>query len=112
MNIDYPQLFSALSNETRLRCLHLIFRNDEVCVCEVTAALAINQPTASKALKALKAAGLLQDRKDANWNYYRLDSDMQPAVRQIVAECCGSLAESTPYAADQKRFLTTDLRPA
>jgi len=111
MNIDYPRLFSALSNETRLRCLHLIFRNDEVCVCEVTEALGINQPTASKALKSLKAAGVLRDRKDANWNYYRLNSDTQPGVRKIVAECCASLAKSADYAADQKRFLAADLRP-
>ena len=111
MNIDYPQLFSALANETRLRCLNLIFNNGEVCVCEVTASLLITQPTASKALKTLKSAGALQDRKDANWNYYRLNDSMETGLQKLIAECCSSLSKSQSFAADQQRFLETDLRP-
>jgi ArsR family transcriptional regulator len=69
-------VLQCLRNPTRLRCLHLLAQSDEVCVCEFVDRLGISQPTASKALSALKAAGFLSDRRDANWNYYRLSARM------------------------------------
>ena len=111
MHISHARLFAALANETRLRCLHLIARNGEVCVCEVVEALGITQPSASKALNALKSAGLLQDRRDANWSYYALNSSMQAWVSSVVAASTGELASSPGFVADQKRFLRLDMRP-
>jgi len=110
MNIDCPQLFAALANESRLRCLQLVAQNGEVCVCEVVAALAINQPSASKALNTLKLAGLLQDRKDANWNYYALNDSMPCWMKTIVTTTVSAMAHDKSYTADQKRFERLNLR--
>lgn len=110
MNIDHTQVFAALANDTRLRCLHLIAKNAEVCVCEVVEALGISQPSASKALNTLKSAGLLSDRRDANWNYYALNGAMPKWMAAIVSTTVAEVANSKAYAADQKCFQRLNLR--
>jgi len=93
-----------------LRCLHLVARNTEVCVCEVVEALNISQPAASKALNALKSAHLLTDRKDANWNYYALNSTMPEWLSAIVNATAAEIANDSVFTADQKRFARLNLR--
>lgn len=112
MNIDSTHIFSALANETRLRCLYLVATNGEVCVCEIVEALGIPQPSASKALNALKRAGLLCDRKDANWNYFSLNTEMPEWAALVVDATVSGLASSQAHTADQKRFKRLDLRSA
>lgn len=69
-------IFKALSDETRLRILKLL-EGDELCVCDIVAALDTSQPRASFHLAALKEAGLIRDRKEGRWIHYRIDdSDM------------------------------------
>jgi ArsR family transcriptional regulator, arsenate/arsenite/antimonite-responsive transcriptional repressor len=112
VNIDHTELFATLSNETRLRCLYLAARHREVCVCEVVDTLGIAQPTASKALNALKAAGLVKDRRDANWIYYRLNESMPMWIEAIVDATVDQLARSKTYLADEKRFRKARARSA
>jgi ArsR family transcriptional regulator len=66
--------------------------------------LQIPQPTASKAFKALKSAGLVQDRRESNWIYYRLSPDMPKWARSIVFIAARELEQSDAFAADDKRF--------
>jgi DNA-binding transcriptional ArsR family regulator len=75
-NTDPADVFAVISNPVRLRCLHLVATENDVCVREVEAALQIAQPTASKALNALKAVGLVTAARVANRNYYSLDQSM------------------------------------
>ena len=62
----------ALSDETRLRILKLL-EHGELCVCEIVAAFDAGQPRVSFHLAALKNAGLVKDRKEGKWMYYRID---------------------------------------
>ena len=110
MNIDLAQYFSALSNETRLRCLYLVAINDDVCVCEIVATLGITQPSASKALNALKGVGLLSMRREGSWNYFSLNEAMPDWARTIVDAAVEGLGSSRSHVADQKRFQLLDLR--
>ena len=110
MHIDHTSLFAALSNETRLRCLYLAARHREVCVCEVVDTLKIAQPTASKAFKALKNVGLVCDRRDANWIYYRLNDAMPGWMRAIVKATINDLSRSHPYVSDERRFERSRIR--
>ena len=66
--------------------------------------MGIAQPTASKALNALKGAGLVKDRRDANWIYYRLNESMPAWIDTIVAATVGQLTRSKTYLADETRF--------
>ena len=59
----------ALSDETRLRIINLLYER-ELCVCDIMEALQISQTKASRHLSYLKNAGLVTDRKYAQWVYY------------------------------------------
>lgn len=110
MNIDSTQFFAALANDTRQRCLYLVATNEDACVCEIVAALDIPQPSASKALRALKNAGLLCDRKEANWNYFRLNLAMPSWAAAVVRATVKGLGSSDIHIADQQRFQGLELR--
>jgi ArsR family transcriptional regulator len=85
------QVFHALSDETRLRIIGLL-RRGERCVCDLTAALELGQSRLSFHLKALKDAGLVLDRRDGRWVYYRLDDQ--------ALESLGEIVEALPESAD------------
>lgn len=109
-NISHTAIFASLSNETRLRCLYLTARHDEVCVCEVVDALGIPQPTISKGFKALKEAGLVRDRRDANWIYYRLNDAVPEWVTDVIESTIEGLSKATPYVDDEVRFEKSAVR--
>jgi ArsR family transcriptional regulator len=69
---ELVSVFKALSDETRLRILKLLERG-ELCVCDIVAAFDTIQPRVSFHLAALKAAGLVTDRREGKWMHYRID---------------------------------------
>lgn len=103
-NIAQSAVFATLGNDIRLRCLYLAAKHGEICVCEAVDALGISQPTASKAFKALKAAGLVADRRDANWTFYRLDPAMPKWARSVVYIAARELEQEGSCADDDRRF--------
>ena len=64
----------ALSDETRLRIINLLY-NGELCVCDIMETLQITQAKASRHLIYLKNAGLVKDRRAAQWAWYALVKD-------------------------------------
>jgi ArsR family transcriptional regulator len=69
-------LFKALADPHRLTILATLARaEDEVCVCDFTSALPLNQPTVSHHLKILRDAGLVACERRGTWVYYRLAAD-------------------------------------
>lgn len=62
---------NALSDETRLRIVNIL-RGGELCVCQITEVLGISQTKASRHLNILKTAGIVSDRRQAQWVYYSL----------------------------------------
>jgi ArsR family transcriptional regulator, arsenate/arsenite/antimonite-responsive transcriptional repressor len=72
-------VFKALGDPVRLRLVSLIgaHRGGEVCVCELTEAFELTQPTISHHLKVLREAGIITSERRGTWVYYRLD----PAAR-------------------------------
>ncbi|WP_067568691.1 ArsR/SmtB family transcription factor [Nocardia acidivorans] len=66
--------FKALGDPVRLRLLSLIAAGggDDVCVCELTPAFDLSQPTISHHLKVLREAGLLTSERRGTWVYYRV----------------------------------------
>jgi ArsR family transcriptional regulator len=73
---DIVTIFKALADDTRVRVLKLLGRG-ELCVCEIAAALDLEQPRLSFHLRILKEAGIVVDRRQERWILYRLnDADM------------------------------------
>ena len=68
------QVFKALGDPVRLRLLSLIgaHQGGEVCVCDLTIAFNLAQPTISHHLKVLRDAGIITSERRGTWVYYRL----------------------------------------
>jgi len=96
--------FKALTEETRLRILHVLMER-ECCVCEVMQALAISQTRASRNLKALYDAGLLKSRRDGRWVLYSIDADRISPYFTTLVEAVRKVLENNPLVAqDQERL--------
>jgi ArsR family transcriptional regulator, arsenate/arsenite/antimonite-responsive transcriptional repressor len=67
-------VFKALGDPVRLRLVSLIGarQGGEVCVCDLTSAFDLTQPTISHHLKVLREAGLIDSERRGTWVYYRL----------------------------------------
>ncbi|NPV90315.1 MAG: winged helix-turn-helix transcriptional regulator [Firmicutes bacterium] len=77
-------IFKALGETTRLKIVKLV-ADRELCVCEIVAVLGTNQPRVSQHLKVLKAAGILEERKERQWSFYRLNQEFREGlVRQYI----------------------------
>jgi len=103
--------FRALSDTTRLRCLLLLTTHDELCVCELTHALALPQPKISHHLGALRKAGLVSDSKQGLWVYYRLSADLPDWALAVLAEAEKGLAQEAPFADDRVALTEMPNRP-
>jgi ArsR family transcriptional regulator len=82
------RVFHALSDPTRLNLVSLI-RGGERCVCELTEALGAGQSRLSFHLKTLKDAGLVLDRREGRWVYYRLNQEKVEELAGLLTDCCG-----------------------
>lgn len=87
----YTDLFKALSDETRLRIMILLFER-ELCVCQIEAALGISQTKASRHLALLRHLGLLKTRRDGLWIYYTLKESRNKVEEDLFKNLRDSLS--------------------
>src|SRR3954451_2339898 len=73
--------FKALADPTRVAIVNSLSAADEVCVCNLTAAFDISQPTISHHLKVLREPGLVESTRRGTWMYYRLVPESIAALR-------------------------------
>lgn len=85
--------FKALSDETRLDILTLLLENEELCVCDFVGALAQTQSKVSRHLRYLYNAGLLKDRREGLWMYYRISPELKPEQTVIVKALASAIGE-------------------
>lgn len=79
-------LLKALGDPHRLTILASLARaEDEICVCDFTAGLPLNQPTVSHHLKILRDAGLVTCERRGTWVYYRLASGARNRLHDALA---------------------------
>ena len=90
---DAAQFFKVLADEARLKIIWLLFHHEELCVCDVMAALGITQSKASRHLATLKHAGLATDRKDGLWSHYALRPAQDELAKTHLALLRRSLAD-------------------
>lgn len=93
------QTFKALSDETRLRILALLTRG-ELCVCDLMAVLRLPQSTVSRHLAYLRNAGLISDRREGVWMYYRLEEEFQAIEGKSWATFLAQLLKQQQAEAD------------
>jgi len=71
---------SAIASPQRVAIL-LAIGNGEACVCHLESALAWRQAYISQHLMALRKAGILQDRREGRYVYYKLKN---PALLDLL----------------------------
>ena len=80
---ETAEVYKALADKVRLHILALLTQ-EELCVCELVAIFDISQPGISQHLRKLKDAGLIKERKTAQWVYYSLNRETFPLLQEIV----------------------------
>ncbi|MFI0539563.1 ArsR/SmtB family transcription factor [Streptomyces sp. WSLK1-3] len=94
---DLAKVFKALGDPVRLRLMSMIAsrgEGGEVCVCELTPAFALSQPTISHHLKLLRQAGLIDCERRGTWVYYWVLPGVldEPAAFLTTAQPAGAPA--------------------
>jgi ArsR family transcriptional regulator len=64
--------FRALADPTRVAIVNRLAQAEETCVCDLTAAFDLSQPTISHHLRVLRDAGLVESSRRGTWAYYRV----------------------------------------
>lgn len=77
-------VLTALAEPTRLAAMIRLADGREHCVCELMAALDATQSRMSRHMQALKQAGLVVDRRDAQWVRYRQNPELAPELRAVL----------------------------
>lgn len=78
-------LFKALADPTRVAIINRLTCSDECCVCDLTSAFALSQPTVSHHLRVLREAGLIEAERRGTWAYYRLVPEAIERLREVFA---------------------------
>ena len=93
-NIRRAEVIKALAHPSRLAIVSRL-ENGEACVCELQEIVKSDMSTVSKHLSLMKKAGLLDERKEGLWVYYRLRVpciirflDCIDAVLKKDVKCC------------------------
>ena len=74
------QVFFSYADKTRLMILELL-TDEELCSCEIMAALGLTEPTTSHHLGILERSGLIAARREGKWVFYRIAN---PKVRSLL----------------------------
>src|SRR5436189_5788316 len=100
---ELEALFKALADTTRLRIMNLLLAG-EVCVCDIHDTLGIPQPKASRHLAYLRAAGLVDARREGQWMHYRLSDSRDPVIDVIRDAVTHALGHVDAVKKDAKRL--------
>ncbi len=76
--------FKALADPARVAIVNRLAAADEVCVCDLNAALDLAQPTVSHHLRVLREAGLVESSRRGTWAFYRLVPEGIDALREAL----------------------------
>jgi DNA-binding transcriptional ArsR family regulator len=88
-------LLQTIGQPARLHIL-LAIGESETCVCHLEAMLGRRQATLSQHLMALREAGLVCDRRDGRFIFYRL---REPGLLALVTEAARLQGEALPVLA-------------
>ena len=96
------KMFRAFSDPIRLRLLHLLLVEKQMCVGDLVAVLRVPQPTASRHLSYLRRSGLVSTRKTGLWTYYSLLPARNRFHRELL-KCLGSCFQDVPELSKDAR---------
>lgn len=96
---DPLNILAALAEPTRLAAIQLLWDGQEHCVCELMERLGATQSRMSRHMAMLKTAGLVTDRRDAQWVRYRRAPNMPKNVVALIEAALSLTAQTERIAA-------------
>ncbi len=96
---DALNILAALAEPTRLAAIGLLWDGQEHCVCELMERLGATQSRMSRHMATLKIAGLVVDRRDAQWVRYRRNPNLPPSIVAIVDAVLAAMPDEKRRAA-------------
>lgn len=91
------QFFKCMSDDTRLKSILIISQLEEACVCDLMAALELDQPKVSRHLAELRKCNILRDERRGKWVYYRLHEALPAWAVEVIHQTANN---NSPYFAD------------
>ena len=81
-----------------------LLSHGELCVCHLIKALELSQPNISRHLGILKAAGIVDARRDGTWVYYKLAAQEHAAVEATLATLTKTFGAERTLRADHAKL--------
>lgn len=82
----FLKTIGSLNDETRIKILHFININGEICVCDLENSFDMIQSRVSRHLKILKEAGFLKVNRKGRWAYYSIRTPLDKFRASILKE--------------------------
>lgn len=105
------QFFKLLADETRVRCLLSIAREESLCVAEITEAINESQPKVSRHLALLRSNGLIKDTRKGQWVFYSINQSLPGWAKKQIEDLVASNCLKTQYHQDTVRLQQMQNRP-
>jgi len=83
-------IMESLSDPIRINILELMMRG-EICVCDIVKVTGLSQSKISYHIKILKDSGLIIDRQEGRWVYYKLNLEVLSDIKNWM----GNLIQSS-----------------
>ena len=80
------ELFRLLGDPTRVQILYALGEAGELCVCDIAAVVDMTETSVSHALRLLRAAGIVRNRRSGRMVYYSLDDAHVRLLLDVSAE--------------------------
>ncbi|WP_044211439.1 metalloregulator ArsR/SmtB family transcription factor [Flammeovirga sp. OC4] len=96
------QIMKALGEESRIRIMHLLYENEEMCISDIELVLDYTQTKTSRHLIYMKNAGLLNVRKVDQWSFYSIKEEISGIVETIF----NYMEKDTTLIEDQTTYNT------
>lgn len=80
---EMSSLLKIVGDKTRLAILGYL-KEKELCVCDLVDLLDMSQPGISQHLKKLRVAGIIHERREGTWAYFRLNTELDSYLAQII----------------------------
>lgn len=101
--MEIVSLHKCLSDPTRLRIVNLLLRGP-LCVCELQEALNEPQVKMSKHIGYMKRQGLLEVKRKANWNFYRISPNLSESALASLEAIRGGYTKDPQLSQDLKKL--------
>ena len=80
---QFVGIMESLSDPIRINILELMM-DGEICVCDIVNVTGLSQSKISYHIKILKDSGLISDRQEGRWVYYKLDLQVLSEIQNWI----------------------------